>query len=821
MGEREERRKSLFSFSTQTKIIIIRDGHRIQKSTTEEDAVATVLQDDHRTTFVDVDYDYNRDADDADVHHHRQNMTTNLFGVGVDAFSTIRIPPPKPLVPLQPLQLHQRRAWLLFSSSSSSHDEEVSKGTIATTSSSTSSPNAAGSEAARRRVQSQKHDLNEFILQHTNVTIAYLTDVEGDKHYLDRYVERSKVLTFKNLTTAAASSNTTSTILLPSFYQQYIDFTTTNSILVFGGDICDKGGYDLYCIRQLLDLKRRYRNRVYFILGNRDINKLRILQELGTTTLDSTNTSSLSSMPYYPGTMWLYKSGKIGDPSNKTLLKPLQDDPSFRLKWILSETMGSSNAFELRKHELQWEQQQIEQQQGEEREISDIDVVRSYQKSCHPTHGELGQFLLHGQLAFRLGPMLFVHGGLPITQEILQETAKQPGSSIWDDLSYFMPWMMVNASSSGTTNSVSSKITTIDDWIDSLNEFCYTKLDEWKQDFDQCSIEDSKKLKKCKIWSYRGGYNYGPSYSGLIQYCMSVIAAAAHGNDGSVSIISNPTVVYSCFTPFGMPLDDFHHDDNNNSVETGYARATKEFFQRSNLQIILVGHKPQGDMPTPIRLNVHNNHNHHDDDDKNDDDTRWILCCDTSYSSETIWYDPNLQEEKKDDGDDKVGTPITKTNLGTGKISKSFRGDVAVTEVLLTVSAATATTTSSSNGDLFDANKFDDDSNIEISLHAVEYHGVLSDGTEYETRNLLDCDREQFGIGQVAPDRLVSESISSIDGKSTHPHQSGKWWIKHRFSHEDDGDDEDESSTSYLLHAGEGFNDWNWIVQGQQKQKDI
>ena len=38
---------------------------------------ATVLQDDHRTTFVDVDYHYNRDADDADVHHHRQKHDNN------------------------------------------------------------------------------------------------------------------------------------------------------------------------------------------------------------------------------------------------------------------------------------------------------------------------------------------------------------------------------------------------------------------------------------------------------------------------------------------------------------------------------------------------------------------------------------------------------------------------------------------------------------------------------------------------------------------------------------------------------------------------
>ena len=102
--------------------------------------------------------------------------------------------------------------------------------------------------------------------------ITYMTDIEGDREYLTRYVKQSRVLCFRDVTP---------TSLLP--YDHCLDFINPVDMLVFGGDIWDQGGRDLYVIRQLLDLKQRYPNRVHLVLGNRDINKMRLVAELGSS----------------------------------------------------------------------------------------------------------------------------------------------------------------------------------------------------------------------------------------------------------------------------------------------------------------------------------------------------------------------------------------------------------------------------------------------------------------------------------------------------------------------------------------------------------
>lgn len=633
-------------------------------------------------------------------------------------------------------------------------------------------------------------DYQSFLEQHPDkVVLSFITDIEGDKFYLDRYVETSKVLTFiprepeyRCFSVATPSSRWTSCDinddddhLFPFPYDHCIDFSTPNSMLIFGGDLWDKGGYDLYVARQILDLKRRYPHRVLWVLGNRDIGKIRMMQELGLPG---------RPIPYHPGTTWLQKTGLVGDPEGP--LPPM--DPGGRLQWILAQTMGSSKGMDHRRHELAWERElhrhRFEHRNGDEKNndvaISDEDVVRSYRETCHP-RGEMGHFLSQGHLALTIGPVLFIHGSLPLTREVIAE-AKSKSQSVWDDLTFALPWLLPQCNDDEGASlvgpSLHSPVKSIEDWIVALNQFCYHNVKEWKSSIAKLEEDETtdlgQKNERCKdlMFSYRPGYHSGPPYSSLMQYGLALL-----GDENQK--VKNPTVVCCSFTPGGMPKP-FLRDKYDSNVdqqqqqqefqqqqqqqhELDVATCIREYFDRAPIQLIMTGHKPQGDMPTTIKV----------------DDKAWVVCADTSYSGDTVWWhddDDGVCDRVvgDNDGDGRTGctsSPGKRGNLGRGG-ARSYRGDVAVSEVLVELSGSGQ------------------------CLDSVHCHGVLSDGTEYHTLNLLDPSvSHNTSIGQVAPDHLVPAVSES-------PHR-GRWWTKSIFR---DG--------SHLFYAGEGYNVWNYIVKG-------
>ena len=172
------------------------------------------------------------------------------------------------------------------------------------------------------------------------------------------------------------------------------------------GDLWDKGGADLYVLRQLLSLHRRYPNRVHFLMGNRDINKMRIVDELGTCDNDGDSSSDNDgTLPTHEGVYWLRDTVCSDLPADPESSVP-SNSAAERLKWMLRKTMGSADAFELRRSELKNERIAIMNKTSASPTsrsdhtsidceiammVTDDEVARSYILSCHPVSGIMSQ----------------------------------------------------------------------------------------------------------------------------------------------------------------------------------------------------------------------------------------------------------------------------------------------------------------------------------------------------------------------------------------------------------------------------------------------
>ena len=125
------------------------------------------------------------------------------------------------------------------------------------------------------------------------IRIGYCTDIEGNLDYFHRLVERpGSVLRW---TDPAARSE--------------LELQDEGCYFVHGGDTVDKGPGDVRLCRMLVDLKRRHPERVFLLVGNRDLNKLRYSAELAECDL-------ARPIDDIPGPHW--------DPQAKTLREHLE-----------------------------------------------------------------------------------------------------------------------------------------------------------------------------------------------------------------------------------------------------------------------------------------------------------------------------------------------------------------------------------------------------------------------------------------------------------------------------------------------------------------
>lgn len=207
--------------------------------------------------------------------------------------------------------------------------------------------------------------------------------------------------------------------------------------IVFLGDAIDKGPNNHKILRFLLNLKARYRDRVIFILGNRDINKLRFNWEFKKCALNL-NEDVLGDYVYsldrFRVTDWR------NDFSTKWLPSPegqayahgaKKNDQVLKLKFLLSYTLGSPGAFEFVRTELKTKKgPSVTDQQ-----------VYDYFRSLVSGNGLLASYLREGQLLYfdQESGALFAHGGVngdnygyvPETAYGLKNERRVPGLTEW------------------------------------------------------------------------------------------------------------------------------------------------------------------------------------------------------------------------------------------------------------------------------------------------------------------------------------------------------------------------------------------------------
>lgn len=254
---------------------------------------------------------------------------------------------------------------------------------------------------------------------------GFVTDVEGDFAYWSRYVGLSRVL-------------------------RRVDGRLElkdGCHLVFGGDSVDRGTGDLRFLKELLTLKSAYPDRVHLILGNRDINKMRLTAEL-------CEKHWLPDDGSHPGVYWVPGSTPAAFQQKHGLD---EDNRANRLKWMLKDNLGSPDAFEFRRVELSTFRS------CEPSNVSDDEVLESYLQSVAP-YGLMTEYLQQAQLAAIVGDCLFVHGAcLP------RSIGKVPPFNY--DENSALPF-----------SASFSKVDCVHEWVAQLNLFASRQVQEWIQD---------------------------------------------------------------------------------------------------------------------------------------------------------------------------------------------------------------------------------------------------------------------------------------------------------------------------------------------------
>lgn len=257
--------------------------------------------------------------------------------------------------------------------------------------------------------------------------IGYFSDIEGHWEYFLECVDRSNVVDWED---ADCPPSVTENAKEGIKFQRMI--LRPNAHFIYGGDTVDKGPGDIRMVRALVSLKKRYPDRVHLLVGNRDLNKIRLSSELSES--DMKIPIEVVGRPFWDPNAKSLKEHLEGlrekdEEENASLDK--WNTRAERLRYMLKHTLGCPDTFEFRREEVKL----LTQIHGEypmipethdvtpihttpldgldetTPEVTDEEVVDSFLYEMSP-EGSLLQYLHLSSIGAIVGNTIFVHGAI-------------------------------------------------------------------------------------------------------------------------------------------------------------------------------------------------------------------------------------------------------------------------------------------------------------------------------------------------------------------------------------------------------------------------
>ena len=392
--------------------------------------------------------------------------------------------------------------------------------------------------------------------------LGYVTDVEGNLEYFKEYVARSNVLDFeddhgdKKLEDDTVDPHAINLTIRDGCY------------FVFGGDAVDKGPGDIRICRALVDLKQKFPDKVYLLVGNRDLNKVRFTAELSESDMRR-------PIDDIPPPHWDPKAPSLREFLETMIEKPNNDTSSSsssqtieeinnrvnRLKYMLQHTLGCPKTFEFRREELSI------LNDVPLKCVTDDHVLKSMIHEVESPTGSLRQYLEHANVVVKLGNTIFCHGAIDAN------TMK------------YVPMFDTKFENPRSKPSPKQICSSLMEWVNSLNDYLkhglldYKERPYWNQDRDSRGGESLMALQnRPAMWGRSIVSNcYGDGG------CITSQNAAMIRNDPQrITQAAKDPLVFEKVS--SDPMD----------------KRVADWLLEHDVQRVMVGHKPTGDCPAVL-----------------------------------------------------------------------------------------------------------------------------------------------------------------------------------------------------------------------------